>query len=321
VTPAGRAARLVRWYPRSWRDRYGEEFAELLIADIEERPRSRARTADVIRGGIAARLAGAGLCGFAADAAGQVRASLVSLACCLSIFLGFGAAIWSQLTIGWQWSESSGGAATAATIVTSAAMLAFLVLALLAAAPVVWVAGRRIVRGRGRNLLVPAAVVLAGAAVTFAGGRHFGNGWPGTGAHRGFVPGGLAAFSWASTLSVSSYWAHPTALAAFPAGELAWMAVSPLAVVCAVAGAAAMVRRADLPRAVLRYEIRLAAAACAAMPALLAGCCWWIAGGGGTPLFHAGAIDVLAVIVMAGALVAGQRAARQARLRLASIHR
>ena len=33
------------------------------------------------------------------------------------------------------------------------------------------------------------------AAVTFAGGRHFGNGWPGTGAHRGFVPGGLAAFS------------------------------------------------------------------------------------------------------------------------------
>jgi hypothetical protein len=69
---------------------------------------------------------------------------------------------------------------------------------------------------------------------------------------------------------------------------------------------------------VLRYEIRLAAAACAAMPALLAGCCWWIAGGGGTPLFHAGAIDVLAVIVMAVTLVAGHRAARQARLRLAS---
>jgi hypothetical protein len=200
--------------------------------------------------------------------------------------------------------------------VTSAAMAAFGVLALLAAAPVVWVAGRLIVRGQGRDLLVPAAVVLAGAAVTFAGGRHFGNGWPGTGAHRGFVPGGLAAFSWASTLSVSSYWAHPSALAAFPATELAWMAVSPLAVVCAVAGAAVTVRRADLPRAVLRYELRLAAAACAAMPALLAGCCYWIAGGGGTPLFHAGAIDVLAVIVMAAALVAAHRTARQARLRL-----
>jgi hypothetical protein len=54
------------------------------------------------------------------------------------------------------------------------------------------------------------------------------------------------------------------------------------------------------------------------MPALLAGCCCWIAGGGGTPLFHAGAIDVLAVIVMAVALAAAHRAARQARLRLAS---
>jgi hypothetical protein len=318
VTPAGRAARLVRWYPRSWRDRYGEEFTELLISDMQERPRSFLRTADVIRGGIVARLAVAGLCGFAADAAGRVRASLVSLACCLSVFLGFGAAIWSQLTIGWQWSESSGGAATAAIIVTSATMLAFLVLALLATAPVVWVVGRRIARGRGRDLLLPAAVVLVSAAFVFAGGRHFGNGWPGTGAHRGFVPGGLAAFTWASTLSVSSYWAHPSALAAFPVAELAWMAVSPLAVAGAVVGAAITVRRADLPRAVLRYETRLAAAACAAMPALLAGCCCWIAGGGGTPLFHAGAIDVIAVIVMTVTLVAAHRAARQARLHLAS---
>ena len=26
-----RAARLLRWYPRDWRSRYGDEFAELLI--------------------------------------------------------------------------------------------------------------------------------------------------------------------------------------------------------------------------------------------------------------------------------------------------
>ena len=50
------------------------------------------------------------------------------------------------------------------------------------------------------------------------------------------MPAGVAAFSWAATLSVSSYWAHPAALAAFPAGEIAWMAVSPLALVTAVAG-------------------------------------------------------------------------------------
>ena len=62
------------------------------------------------------------------------------------------------------------------------------------------------------------------------GGRHFGNGWPGTGghpwAHPGPVPGGVAAFCWASTLAVSSFWAHPAALAAFPAAELAGMSAA-----------------------------------------------------------------------------------------------
>jgi hypothetical protein len=34
--PAARAGRLLRWYPAGWRARYGEEFAELLLA--ERRP-------------------------------------------------------------------------------------------------------------------------------------------------------------------------------------------------------------------------------------------------------------------------------------------
>jgi hypothetical protein len=51
ATPAQRAARLLRWYPPAWRARYDDEFTELLIADITERPRSWARAADVMRGG------------------------------------------------------------------------------------------------------------------------------------------------------------------------------------------------------------------------------------------------------------------------------
>src|SRR6516164_7924730 len=70
---ARRASRLLRWYPKAWRSRYGEEFAELLIADISERPRSRTRTADVVRGGIVARLAAFGLCGCTLEASAQVR--------------------------------------------------------------------------------------------------------------------------------------------------------------------------------------------------------------------------------------------------------
>ena len=61
TTPQERAARLLRWYPKAWRHRYGEEFAELLIADIEERPASFSRAVDVARAGVLARLAMAGL--------------------------------------------------------------------------------------------------------------------------------------------------------------------------------------------------------------------------------------------------------------------
>ena len=338
--PAQRAARLLRWYPKAWRSRYGEEFTELLISDIAERPRSRSRTADVIRGGILARLADAGLCGCAPEAAPQARAGLASLACCVAVFLGFGGAMWSQLTIGGQWSAPDTAGAVA-TFVMSAAMLVFAVLALLAALPVAWtvvawtavartVVARtavartvgaerlRAAKGLRRGLLGPSVLFLAGLAIVVAGGRHFGNGWPGTGGHpwaRGvLVPGGVAAFSWASTLSVSSFWAHPAALAAFPAAELAWMTLSPLALAGAVTGAATVVRRVELSPAVLRYETRLAVAACVTMAVFLGGGCAWIADRTPRPgnLFHAGVIDVAGLVVMTVALAVGLQAARHA---------
>lgn len=54
--PERRAQRLVRWYPRDWRRRYGEEFTQLLADDIEERPRSWRRTLDVAQSGLTARV-------------------------------------------------------------------------------------------------------------------------------------------------------------------------------------------------------------------------------------------------------------------------
>lgn len=51
-----RARRLLRWYPQRWRARYGDEFTQLLIDDINERPCSWRRTLDVAQSGLAARL-------------------------------------------------------------------------------------------------------------------------------------------------------------------------------------------------------------------------------------------------------------------------
>jgi hypothetical protein len=51
-----RAGRLLRWYPSRWRARYGDEFTQLLIEDISDRPRSWQRTLNVAQSGLALRL-------------------------------------------------------------------------------------------------------------------------------------------------------------------------------------------------------------------------------------------------------------------------
>jgi hypothetical protein len=315
--------RLLRWYPRAWRARYGEEFTELLLADLAERPKSPARTADVIRAGLVARLADAGLCGCAPQvpelARAQARAGLASLACCAAVFLGVGGAIWSQLVIGWQWSAPATAGTAVATFVMTGTVLVLDLLTLLAALPVAWTVVTRLAGGRARGLAVPTALFLTGLVIMIVGGRHFGNGWPGTGGHpwarTGLVPGGVAAFFWACTLSVSSFWAHPGALAAFPAAELTWMALSPLALACLVAGAATTVRRAELSPAIVRFEGRLGVAACVTMAAFLGGGCAWLAGRTAPPgsPFRPGAIDVAGLAVMALALAVARQALRQAR--------
>jgi hypothetical protein len=382
-TPAVRAARLLRWYPRAWRDRYGEEFTELLICDIEERPRSAGRGFDVARGGLVARLTGAGLAGCPRPALGvgavtpqvryrQVSASLGSLGCALAVFLTAAAALWSELVIYRQAlsppvqalvataRESaalaakgsrvlpgplprpatpaaqgahlpSASTALLATGVISVAMLALLALAALAALPVLATLAVRLRSSdrAGRSALAsPAAVLLAGATFLFIGGRHFGNGWPGTGGSGSFVPAGLAAFEWATSLSVSAYWAHPASFfAQFPRPEVYWMATSPLALAASVAAAVVLVRRAALSPRVLAAEVGLATAACAVMAVILGAAAWWVATSGGghqagdalRPPFHAGLIDLACTGILAAALPVAARAARMARreLRLA----
>jgi hypothetical protein len=165
----------------------------------------------------------------------------------------------------------------------------------------------------------PSLLLLVGAGLLIVGARHFGNGWPGTGGHpwgqQGLVPGGVAAFLWASTLSVSSYWAHPAILATFPGPELAWMVVSPVAMVGTVTGAVKIVRRLDVSSRVLRYERTLATVAIYAMAADLVGSCVWIVDGGPGPrnLFHAGAIDVAGLILMTTVSMIALRAVHRAR--------
>jgi hypothetical protein len=309
-----RAQWLMRVYPRTWRERYGDEFAELLISEFEETPKSWRRTINVVVTGCLTRLVPTGLAGQGLQPIEQVRASVVSLGCALGAFLAFGFAMWSQLTIGWQWSRPDTMGTTTAMVVMSVTAVIFCALGLLAALPIAWAVLTRFVRRQGRLLLRPSLVFVMGVTLLIIGARHFGNGWPGTGGHRwsdqGIVPGGMASFTWASTLSVSSYWVHPRALSSFPATELAWMAISPIAIVCVVVGAASTVRRLELSAPLLRYEARLGSLASYAMIAFLTGCCFWIIDGGTGPrdLFHIGAINVIEAVMMGLAIVVARRA-------------
>jgi hypothetical protein len=342
VAAKERAAELLLWYPRAWRDRYGEEFAELLIADIQERPRSVARTLDVVRSGIMARFADAGLAGFplaapAGDAAElaaarnrQATASLAAMAAASAVFLVVGAAQWSQLLDAWVWRWRSpargpgpglatSGLARGATLGTTAIILVFLALAAVAAIPLLATVAARL-RSPGfagqRTLLAwPAAFLAAAAVALVIGGRSLENNWTGTGGLHSPVPGGLAAYIWAVTLFVTAYWAHPAQLAAFPAAELDWMLLCPLVIAIAVASAVLLVRRAGLSPRVLWFEVWTGVAGCAVMTAFLAiwgGYRWRAAGGSGVSLFHVGLFNEASTAVLALALLCGVQASRMA---------
>jgi hypothetical protein len=309
----------VRCYPRAWRQRYGDEFTELLVADLGERPRAAARTLDVVRGGLLARLTYAGLAGDVLDGLDRRRASLAALACCATVFLIFGVGQWSQMAIDWQWAAPDPPAVAVAMKLMSAALLALAVLGAAAAAPIAWHAVRAACTREGRSLRLALALLAIGAAVLIAGAAHVAPGWPGTGGRawdgRGLVPASAASFAWAATLSVNAYWVHPGSLGAFPATQVAWMLVAPIAIACVAAGAATTVRRARVSPRVLAYEARLAGAATVAMLVFLAGatCRLLEPVTGPRKLFATGLIDLADVLVMTVALTAALAVARRAR--------
>jgi hypothetical protein len=309
-----RVARLLRWYPRSWRARYGEEFAELLLADVDEQPRSWRRATDVAVNGVLARCTSAGLTSHELPPLEQVRCGVATLCCALAAFMTVGVAMLAQLATGWQWATPRSGSAVAGSVAMSIAAACLALIALTGAVPVALHAAVTAVRGRDGQLTRSAGLVLVSGTVLVIGTRHFQNAWPGTGgtgALHGLVPAGIAAFGWASTLSVSSFWVHPAILGALPAAEMAWMALSPFAVLGLVAGFAAVVRRRALPHGLLRYLSRLATAAIvAAVPFLAGAASWVLATAPGQPgLFRPGLINDAELATMAIALVIGLRAA------------
>jgi hypothetical protein len=123
----------------------------------------------------------------------------------------------------------------------------------------------------------------------------------------------VTAFGWASTLGVTSYWAHPAALASFPAAERAWMVAAPVATLLFAAGLVLLVRRAELSPRGVRHEQWIGRGAIGAMTAFLSGALCWVTQSAAAPaVFRTGAIDLAGLAVMALALAAAWRAVAHA---------
>ncbi len=305
-----RARRLMRCYPKRWRQRYGDEFTQLLVDELTDGDLSIARQLDVLAHGAWTRLTHAGLAGSMLDSQRRAWSPLAALLAVSAVFATLAVGVWAQLTIGWQWSPPSSAGTTAAMWLMSAGLFGLAALGALATALFAGQLLATAARSGAGDAWRPALVSLAAGAVLYLGSRHFGTHWPGTGGHawpgRGLVPGPLARLSWAGTLWISSYWAHPAALGSFPAGELAWMVISPVAWLVLTVSAAMTVRRLELSPQLQRLAVLLGAVALAAMAVILAGAILWVFSQDSGPrsLFAVGTIDFVIVAVLAAGLIA-----------------
>lgn len=301
-----RARRLLRGYPPAWRARYGEEFVQLLVDDISDRPYAVRRTVDVLAHAALARFTATGLVADGDDPDARLRAGLGSFGLALVAFAALGVAVWAQLTIDWQWAAPPEPATRAAMLLMTVGAAALGLLGVLGLLPLLWRLCLEVIRSRRRDLAWRLAVSVIAGVVLATGSVHFGRGWPGTGGHvwpgRDLVPAALARACWAATLWETSYWAHPGALASFPTGEVVWMAVGPTSLLAMLSGLIGSVRRLHLTQPILRFELWLGAGSALAMIAFLAGAGSWVVAGhpGSHGLFRTGAIDGIALAVMTG---------------------
>lgn len=96
-----RVARLLRWYPSDWRDRYGDEFESVLSCSLRDGKGGLRLSVDVAREGMATRLEGAGFLGRVAPPLKRARASIVTIFVATVGFL-VSAAVLAHYTQGWR---------------------------------------------------------------------------------------------------------------------------------------------------------------------------------------------------------------------------
>jgi hypothetical protein len=157
-----RAYRLLGWYPRVWRQRYGAEFVDLMEQEFSEIPHSCRRTSNIMYKGIVARLREIGLVASPLNPRDQARPAIATIFVVAAVFLAFASNFWSVAMLDWNgdWRDP---ASTAVTIWTGAVtVLTGIVVALVFAnlLALLGLATRRVMKGQGAGIRVPLLIAV-----------------------------------------------------------------------------------------------------------------------------------------------------------------
>jgi hypothetical protein len=96
-----RVTRLLRWYPRDWRDRYGEEFGAVLSSSLSDGNGNFRMSFNVAREGMVARMTSFGFVGNSASPLERARGSVMTIFLSILGFLS-SAAVLAFYDKGWQ---------------------------------------------------------------------------------------------------------------------------------------------------------------------------------------------------------------------------
>jgi hypothetical protein len=154
------ARRLLRWYPAAWRERYGDEFVDLMEQEVTDNPKSSGRTLNIAYKGASARLSELGVVGVTVNPRNQTTAVIASTFFVATAFLAIAVDTWSGAMLTWNLGRQASlpvtfgaGALTALTAVIALALIAIFGI-------LTWLSARRIGQRQAKGLIGPWSLIL-----------------------------------------------------------------------------------------------------------------------------------------------------------------
>jgi hypothetical protein len=163
MTPTRRAQRLLRFYPRFWRDRYGAEFVDFMEQSIADAPHDARRTSNIIFKGSKARLGELGLLGPSLDGADATRTALSTSTVLATVFTVFALFYWSCAMVAWN-SNPHVATSVPVSIGTGAITVSTMILAstlFILGVVLIWHALRSAITRRDKRFVWPLIMVVA----------------------------------------------------------------------------------------------------------------------------------------------------------------